>query len=57
MTKQEALQVLSQACQMVKATFQEHQVLQQALMVLAQEQNEKATPQVTQNGDSDTQAV
>jgi hypothetical protein len=25
--------------------------------VLAQEQNEKTTPQVTQNGDSDPQAV
>jgi len=44
MTKQEALQVLAQACQAVKATFQEHQLLQQALRVISQEQNETPTP-------------
>jgi len=56
MNKQEARQILQQALGQIKATVQEHNVIQQALIVLTTEEkpvaeeSKEPTKEVKQNG-------
>lgn len=42
MTKEQALSLLKQVCEQYKGTLQEHQLLQEALVIIKQEEKDVA---------------